>query len=86
MRLLHRLAVASCVGSLGLALGALSGCGGGVSSEPGKSIGVYNEDPNAPLKGITIENEADHMKTLKKATKVAPTKSLGPALPGQNNP
>lgn len=81
MRLPRRLAFSVCVGLLGA---AASGCGGGVPAEPGKAIGVYNEDPNSELKGVTIENEAGNMKLLKAKTKTAPPpRSLGPTLPGQ---
>jgi hypothetical protein len=44
----------------------LSGCGSG-AKEPPKPIDVVNPDPNpsGPLKGVTLENEAQNVDRLR---------------------
>ncbi|MFO0956922.1 MAG: hypothetical protein U0800_05570 [Isosphaeraceae bacterium] len=49
---------------------AVLGCGSGQSGEveivaPNASAAVLNPDPKAPMAGIDVTNEAEHIKELK---------------------
>jgi hypothetical protein len=46
---------------------AVVGCDSTPKENP-KSIGVYNQDPNSPLKGVTLENEYQNLDKIRAGT------------------
>jgi hypothetical protein len=67
MRMVYLVRGVAGVFAAGVLALAVPGCDSGPKENP-KSIGVYNPDPNSPLKDVTLENEYQNLDKIRAGT------------------